>query len=955
MPNSTSSKSSASKPAPDILEGLVETPLIQIREERFRRQEQAERDKVTRNFSKMRNRQTGRGGLLNFVSDFWDILEPATELVDGWPLEAICLHLEAVTFGDINRLLINVPPGFMKSLLVNVFWPAWEWGPMNMPHLRYLAFSYALHLTMRDNDKLVRLVSSPRYRELWGDRFELTKTGAHKPENDRTGYKFATSIEGVGTGERGDRVLLDDPHNVIKIDSQGVMEKTIAFFRTSMSNRLNDMVRSAIVVVMQRLSETDVSGNILEREANYCHLCYDDKTEILTREGWVAFHSLANGIEVLGVDPRTLLARWEAPTRYVKERHIGEMIHYKSLTADLMVTPDHRMVYGDSNDMLGGKCGQWRVREASELPQDFYLPQVVNWSGSDEDVLFGGRNWAPLSFAEFMGWYLSEGCASGKRCVARIVQNIDGRYVGEIDRILGGIPFGKIKRRVARPGVYCWSIGDKKLAYALEALGKSLSKRAPDVLKNLSPKNLQAFLLAYAKGDGHHARNPRKIFIGTGSKVMADDLQECAIKAGWSATVSVCEVSAGRKFNGYVMPASTIYRVYLRASKAAGAERKIASKIGSRNINSVPFDGYVYCVSVPSTAIVVRRNGRVSISGNCIPMEFESARYPVDSDGTTVLYEGNDIGWIDPRALDDNGDLVSAQELASRDGELAWAKRFSRNVIENDIKSEQGPTSYSGQYQQSPVNLKGGIFQRDWWQQYEVPTDGPRAGKFPDLEYVVVSIDPAFTEKEQNDPTGCTTWGLFYDEEEMPRLIMLSAWRKHLQIHGSEQAPQGVNESMAKYQARCMPHWGLVEWIVYTAGRFGGADAVLVEAKASGLDVINELKRLYSDEKWGVIAIKPNKDKVARALSVQPTLAGGIIYAPYGETGWKDWADLVINEMALFPKGRFDDLTDSSTQAWKWLREQGLIRRPDEIVRQLEFEKSYEFVKTNRKKVLYHA
>jgi hypothetical protein len=60
-----------------------------------------------------------------------------------------------------NRLLINVPPGFMKSLLVNVFWPAWEWGPMNMPCLRHLAFSYAQDLTTRDNDKLVRLVTSP--------------------------------------------------------------------------------------------------------------------------------------------------------------------------------------------------------------------------------------------------------------------------------------------------------------------------------------------------------------------------------------------------------------------------------------------------------------------------------------------------------------------------------------------------------------------------------------------------------------------------------------------------------------------------------------------------------------------------------------------------------------------------------------------------------------------------
>jgi hypothetical protein len=100
--------------------------------------------RVERNFEKLRRQQTGRGGLLNFVRYFWHALEPRDrKLVDGWPLEAICDHLEALTFGDIpsNRLLMNVPPGFMKSLLTDVFWPAWEWGPCNMPHMRYVAFA----------------------------------------------------------------------------------------------------------------------------------------------------------------------------------------------------------------------------------------------------------------------------------------------------------------------------------------------------------------------------------------------------------------------------------------------------------------------------------------------------------------------------------------------------------------------------------------------------------------------------------------------------------------------------------------------------------------------------------------------------------------------------------------------------------------------------------------------
>jgi hypothetical protein len=118
---------------------------------------------------------------------------------------------------------------------------------------------------------MVRLIQSPAYQQLWGDRFRMVKTGERRIENDQTGYKVATSVGGVSTGERGDRVILDDPHNVIKAESDLEREKTVRFVRESMSNRLNDE-QSAIIVIMQRLHEGDVSGDILAREANYCHL-----------------------------------------------------------------------------------------------------------------------------------------------------------------------------------------------------------------------------------------------------------------------------------------------------------------------------------------------------------------------------------------------------------------------------------------------------------------------------------------------------------------------------------------------------------------------------------------------------------------------------------------------------------------------------------------------------------
>jgi hypothetical protein len=134
---------------------------------------------------------------------------------------------------------------------------------INTAQIGYLGFGGRNSARIREKNQA--------YRDLWGDRFSMIKLGETKIENDQTGFKLATSVGGRGTGERGDRVILDDPHNVTKVESQTEREKTVRFFRESMSNRLNDD-DSAIVIIMQRLHEDDVSGNILAREADYCHL-----------------------------------------------------------------------------------------------------------------------------------------------------------------------------------------------------------------------------------------------------------------------------------------------------------------------------------------------------------------------------------------------------------------------------------------------------------------------------------------------------------------------------------------------------------------------------------------------------------------------------------------------------------------------------------------------------------
>jgi hypothetical protein len=243
--------------------------------------------------------------LLKFAEYVWPVVEPAIPFIKGWAIEAVCEHLQAVTEGHIRRLLINVPPGFTKSLMTDVFWPAYEWGPRNMPWLRYMCAAYSNHLTERDNMRCRNIVVSERYKHFWGSRFGISNEQFTKIKfaNDHTGWKLATSVGGIGTGERADRVIIDDPNNPMEMESEAVRNTAIMWFTEIIPDRLNSQKDSAIVVIQQRTHEDDVSGTALSREMGYTHLMIPmrhDPTRHCTT--------------VVGFDPKTNEDRvWEDP------------------------------------------------------------------------------------------------------------------------------------------------------------------------------------------------------------------------------------------------------------------------------------------------------------------------------------------------------------------------------------------------------------------------------------------------------------------------------------------------------------------------------------------------------------------------------------------------------------------------------------------------------------------
>jgi len=211
--------------------------------------------------------------LLSFVEMMWPVIEPETPLIGGWLLDMLCDVLMAVTDGHLTRVCINVPPGAMKSSLLNIFWPAWEWGPQNRPNMRYLSASYSTAVPERDNLRFARIINHPVYQRCWGDKFKVIRQGTELVENNHTGWKRVTSTGGSMTGMRGDRLLLDDLNNPANVESDDVRLTTTRFVREIMPDRLNDLKRSAIVNIQQRTHQGDATGTLIEHGQDYVFVC----------------------------------------------------------------------------------------------------------------------------------------------------------------------------------------------------------------------------------------------------------------------------------------------------------------------------------------------------------------------------------------------------------------------------------------------------------------------------------------------------------------------------------------------------------------------------------------------------------------------------------------------------------------------------------------------------------
>ena len=217
--------------------------------------------------------------MYDFFRGAWPYID-AAPWVDGWCMEAIAEHLEAVCYGQIRRLIINISPRCSKSNLVSVAFPAWVWaqpeiGPISGPKVPFLHASYANQLSLRDSVKCRRLIESPWYSARWGHRFKLTTDQNTKSRftNDKGGERLITSIEGTNTGEGGMCIIIDDPNSVDDVDSEATIQSAIDWWTGTMPTRLNNQETGVYIIIQQRTFENDLTGHILETEGeDWVHL-----------------------------------------------------------------------------------------------------------------------------------------------------------------------------------------------------------------------------------------------------------------------------------------------------------------------------------------------------------------------------------------------------------------------------------------------------------------------------------------------------------------------------------------------------------------------------------------------------------------------------------------------------------------------------------------------------------
>jgi len=219
--------------------------------------------------------------LHDFVKQAWPLIRPGVTYLDNWHIVLISEYLMAVSMGLIKRLWINIPPRYMKSTLVSIAWPCWEWAVL-FPSQSWVFASYAYDLSYSHSLKRRDIILSEWYQSRWGSRVKLRKDHSTKADfaNTAGGQMFSTSVGGSCTGLGGNRLVIDDPSDPRRAISNVERERANEWYYDTFESRLDDKINGTIVGIQQRLHQRDMTGVLTGLDIT------DLNSHVLQGNGW---------------------------------------------------------------------------------------------------------------------------------------------------------------------------------------------------------------------------------------------------------------------------------------------------------------------------------------------------------------------------------------------------------------------------------------------------------------------------------------------------------------------------------------------------------------------------------------------------------------------------------------------------------------------------------------------
>lgn len=366
-----------------------------------------------------------RNGLRRFVELAWHVVE-SSPFVGGWHVEEICNHLEAVSRGDIRRLVINVPPGMSKSLVTSVFWPAWDW--MTRPERKFMFATFDADLARRDALRCRELLMSDWFRARWGEAVAVYDG----PDKQRTmgvyhttkgGLRFSSSVGGKALGWHAHIQVVDDPTKPKDVQAGGeqareALDRTRDWWQHTMASRKADPKDFSRVIIMQRLHEDDLAGHVL-REGGWEHLMlpmhYDPARRCETS---------------VGGDRREVEGQLLCPERYdadavsTTERDMGPA----TASAQLEQAP------APASGTIFQR--EWLVKEYDELPAGVELFQSWDcaFKGNDDSDYVVGTVWGMLGARFYLVDLVRARMSFPATCAA--VRDLSAKYPRCITKVI---------------------------------------------------------------------------------------------------------------------------------------------------------------------------------------------------------------------------------------------------------------------------------------------------------------------------------------------------------------------------------------------------------------------------------------------------------------------------------------------------------------------------------------